>query len=290
MRDRLVTHWTTAASREAQKAGAGEVDIEHFYLGLIALGGAAAGLLGRHGITLASARARAREVVGGEPGPAVPLRLGPRAQALVDRASAPDTYGLLVALLQEPSGAVRRLVHADGVVPQDLAPALREGADDPYAAEPVPVEPGLLAAPARAQRVRHFVSAPTALVADALADPALLAVWAYDPAHADETITHRRGSTTITLRAHHTRRREGDSEVIVWIHEARDAPHAGEPLLYDRFDVSPAPGGCLMVRTSGRRRLGITGRLMAPLHDSLAGWGMVHGTRAAALAIADRLT
>lgn len=309
MPDRLLTLWTTAAWRESTRVGAETVDLAHLYLGLIAIGGSAARLLGRHGITLASARARVHEAGGVGPAGRAGVRLppplplmevgdprwtaSPAADDLVRRTRAADTYGLLVTLLKEPSGTVRRLVHADAVTPQELVPALKEGADDPYAAEPVPVDTALLAAPAGAQRVRHFMSAPAALVADALADPALLAVWAYDPARASvsggETITHLRGGTAMTLRAHHTRRREGDAEVITWIHELLDAPQGGGPLLYDRFDVHPAPGGCEVVRTSGRRRLGLLGRLMAPLNDSFAGWGMRHGTQAIALAVADRL-
>lgn len=306
----LVNVILAAAHQEALRLRAAEVDVDHLYLGLLASGGSAARLLGRHGISLASARRAVQDaqsadlaslgVAASAPAPLaldqVPegdFRATARAKALMeafDKAS--DSYGVLIALLREPSGTVRRLVNADGVVPQDLAPALKEGSDDPLAAEAVPVDPHLLPAPARAHRVRHFVSAPVHHVADALADPALLSRWAYDPERTEalaggETFRTARGKKTMTLRFHHTRRHEDDAEVVTWVQEMLDGPHAGEPLLYDRFEVHPAPGGSEMVRTAGRRTFGLLGRLMAPTTDRFVGWGLLHGGAHLAAAIAE---
>ncbi len=309
---KLVALWSQASWREAARVRSGEIDLEHLYLGLIALGGSAARLLGRHGICLASARRRVRErdLGGGASGqapdaaPLPPLtirELGEgswkataRADALIATAGkAPDTFGILVALLQEPTGTVRRLVGADGVLPQSLVPELKQGADDQYATDRVPVDTAILPAPARAHRVHFFVSAPPSLVADVLADPATLALWAVDPAKSEigdggETVRHRRGDKTMTLRYHHKRARTDGVETVTWIAEMLDAPHTGEALMYDTFTCNPAPGGTELVRTEGRRRFGVVGQLLAPLWDSFANWGMVHGMLALSFGIADR--
>lgn len=311
---RLSTLWGNAAWREAARVGAAEVDLDHLYLGLLALGGAAARLLGRHGISLASARRDAREALAGDlsalgvtdadallPPPLTLGELGEgswrataRATEVADKAvRAPDTYALLVALLQEPSGTVRRLVAAGGVRPQDLVAELKAGADDPYATDKAAVDLGILPAPAHASSLTRFVSAPASVVADVLSDPASLALWALDPARArvsedGETVRHDRRGQTMTLRYHHKREREGTTEVVTWIAEMLDGPHAGEPLLYERFEAAPAPGGTELRRTSGRRRFGLLGRLMAPLWDSFSNFGMLHSTQAIAFGVADR--
>lgn len=312
MSPKLVALWSQASWREAARIRAGEIDLEHLYLGLLALGGSAARLLGRHGISLASARARVREgreADGTSPGRTDAAALPPltirelgegawtataRADAVIAAAGkAADTFGLLVALLQEPTGTVRRLVGADGVTPQSLVPELKQGSDDQYVAERVPVDTAVLSTPARAHRVRFFVSAPPALVAGVLADPATLALWALDPAKSElsdggETVRHRRGDTTMTLRYHHKRETAEGVETVTWIAEMLDTPHAGEALLYDTFICTPAPGGTELVRTEGRRRFGVVGQLLAPLWDSFANWGMVHGMLGLSFGIADR--
>ncbi len=307
----LTTLWTNAAWREAARVRAPEVDIEHLYLGLIAVGGAAAALLGRHGVTLASARQRMREAqaedlaslgidVADLPSPIHFLQLGDpawkstaRADALIKTAKTTDTYQLLVALLQEPSGTVRRLVHADGVVPQSLVPELKEGADDPYAPEKVKLDATLLPPPGRAYRLRRFVSAPADFVADALADPSTLALWAYDPTASqvsDGGLRNRleKGGKSLTVRLACTRTTEGDAHVLTWVQTAEDTRHAGQPLTYDRFEVHPVPGGSEIVRTSGRRTFGVIGWAMAPVHDLFGSWGMLHTMQAIAFGIADR--
>lgn len=311
---KLITLWGNAATREAARVGAAEVDLDHLYLGLVALGGAAARLLGRHGISLASARRDVRAALADDlstfgvtnadallPPPLTLRELGepswratPRAEEIIEKAvRAPDTYALLVTLFQEPTGTVRRLVAAGGVRPQDLVAELKQGADDPYATDRAPVDPGILPAPAHASALTRFVSAPAGVVADVLSDPASLALWALDPQRASvsedgETVRHDRGAQAMTLRYHHKRERVGTTEVVTWIAEMLDGPRAGEPLLYERFEATPAPGGTELRRTSGRRRFGLLGRLMAPLWDSFSNWGMLHSTQAIAFGVADR--
>lgn len=307
----LSSLWTTAAWREAARVRAAEVDLEHLYLGLITVGGAAARLLGSHGITLAGARRRVREAMSVDlaalgvdiadlPSPIHFMQLGdpawkatPRAEAFLKELKAADTYGMLVALLKEPSGTVRRLVHADGVTPQDLVPELKQGADDPYAPESVPADDAILPRPNRAQRVRRYVSAPPDAVVDALADPALLALWAYDPVTSqvsDGGLRHRmeKGGRSLTVTLDCTRTHENGVDVVTWTHTATDGQHAGETLTYDRFAVNPAPGGSEIVRTAGRRTFGLLGRLLSPVHDLFGSWGMLHTMQAITFGIADR--
>lgn len=306
----LSSLWTTAAWREAARVRAAEVDLEHLYLGLIALGGSAAQLLGSHGITLASARHRVRDAHADRPVPGVdpadlpsPIHFmqpgdpawtaTPRADAVITVARMTDTYELLVTLLKEPSGTVRGLVAADGVTPQDLVPELRAGADDPYATERATPDPTLIGTPARAQRVRRFVSAPVHLVADALADPTLLRLWSYDPTRAKVSeggflVRHVKGGRSLTVRLAVTTDADGDRRVVTWTQEATDGQYAGQRLTYERFLVSPAPGGAEIVRTSGRRTFGLLGRAASPFTDRFVGWGMLHTMQAITFGIADR--
>lgn len=307
----LSSLWTTAAWREAARLRAAEVDVDHLYLGLIAVGGAAAQLLGTHGITLASARRQVRAAHPADPGALgvdvadlpspihfmqagdAAWRATARADEVVKGAGMTDTYELLVALLKEPSGTVRRLVAADGVTPQGLVPALKAGADDPYTTERAVPDTTLLPGPARAQRVRRYVSAPVGLVADALADPTLLQLWSYDPTKADVsgggcTVRHHKGGDSLTVRLTVTTAAEGDRRVVTWVQEALDGRYAGERLTYDRFEVSPAAGGATIVRTAGRRTFGLLGRAASPFTDRFIGWGMLHTMQAITFGIADR--
>ena len=311
MNIKLSSLLTTASWREAARLRAAEVDLEHLYLGLIAVGGSAARLLGRHGITLASARQRVREAlaldlatlgvdVADLPSPIHLMQLGdpawqatPRADTTLKELRMTETYEVLVTLLKEPSGTVRRLVAADGVTPQDLVPELKEGADDPYSTERVPLDTTLLPAPGRAQRVRRYVSAPVDLVAESLADPGLLTVWAYDPTKATASdgglrVRHDKGGRVLTVQLAVDTETVGDTRIVTWTHTALDTQYAGQRLTYDRFEVTPAPGGADIVRTSGRRTYGVLGRLAAPLTDRFVGWGMLHTMQTITFGIADR--
>ncbi len=309
----LATYWPTAAWREAARVGAPKVDVDHLYLGLIGVGGEAARLLGRHGVTLASARSRVREsldtdlatlgldAAGVQLPPLTRLdRIGEPPLAYTDRAGAlirtavklPDTYSALVALLQEPSGTVRRLVAADGLAPQQLVPELKEGSEESLSAEPTELRPGLLPGPGYAQRYRLFVSVPPDALADAIADPEHLAWWSYDPAKAKTgddpaTVTHHAGRRTLSVHSRVTRTSEADAEVITWLHSDAADPDAG-PLRHDRFEVRGAPGGSDLTWTAGHRTVGALGALTAPVTKRFAAWGMAHSALAVAFAAAEQ--
>ena len=63
MNIKLSSLLTTASWREAARLRAAEVDLEHLYLGLIAVGGSAARLLGRHGTAGTKAGPQRRKAV-----------------------------------------------------------------------------------------------------------------------------------------------------------------------------------------------------------------------------------
>lgn len=310
----LVSRWTGAAHLEAARTRTTKIDVDHLYLGLLAVGGQAARILGRHAVSLGSARRRVRESLADDlgalgldasadvlPPPKAARELDfadwratGRAHDLVNRTKPREgTCAALATLIAEPSGVVRRLLVADGVDPDALTAELAAATDEPDAIERVNADPELLPPPAQARRVRHYLSSPPDEVADALADPALLAAWAFDPQQSEadasgETIRHTRGRKTMTLRAHHTRRREGEADVVTWIHEMVDGPHAGQPLRYDRFAILPAPGGAELVHTAGQRSFGLLGRLAAPLSGWFSGLGMAYGAQRIGLEVADR--
>ncbi|MFT4295091.1 MAG: Clp protease N-terminal domain-containing protein [Micropruina sp.] len=310
----LTSRWTGAAHLEAARTRTAEIDVDHLYLGLLAVGGKAARVLGRHGVSLTSARQRVQESLADDlsalgldgaadvlPSPRAARdldftewRATGRATDLVNHAKLKDGTGAaLSALIAEPSGVVRRLLLADGVDPDELTFELAAAPSEPDAVERVAADPGLLPPPAWAQRIRHYLSSPSDAVADAIADPDLLATWAYDPKQAQvsddgETIRHSRGRKSMTLRVHHTRRREGEADVITWIHEMTDGPYAGQPLRYDRFEIRPAPGGAELVHTKGHRSFGTLGRLATALSSWFSGMGMTYGAHRIGMEIADR--
>ena len=296
MKPSLSQAWFHASHIEAQRMRLDAVDVDHLYLGLLGIGGAAARLLGSRGVSLASARERVREALSDdltslgvtvpadtlpEPRPALvpgdgPWQDTPRAHALIDGAQkAPDTYALLLALLQEPSGAVRRLVHADGVVPQELAEPLKTGSDDPYSPTNAPVITELLPESGFARRVASFVSAPADQVRAALADPGSLRFYAIDPgSEVSEdgltTTTSRRGKT-MTIRAELT---ESSDDAVTWVMRLQDTPYAGQVSSYHRFQFTPAPGGTELTHDLGLRTFGKLGRLLRPMTTFFSGFAM----------------
>lgn len=311
----LVSRWTGAAHLEAARTRTTEIDVDHLYLGLLAVGGQAARILGRHGVSLTSARRRVRESLTDDlstlgldaaadvlPPPRAARDLDfddwqatGRAHDLVNEVKLRDgTCTALATLIAEPSGVVRRLLVADDVDPQAVAAELAAASDEPGGAiERVEADAALLPSPAWARRIRHYLSSPPGQVAEAIADPDLLAAWAYDPRKSEaddsgETIRHTAGRRTMTARAHHTRRREGEAEVVTWVQEMLDGPHAGQPLRYDRFAILPAPGGTELVHTAGQRSFGPLGRLTAPLSGWFGGIGMTYGAQRIGLEVADR--
>lgn len=307
----LASLWSKAALHEAARTRATDVDVDHLYLGLLALGGSAARVLGRHGVTLAAARERVREqqaadlarlgVPGAEALTPRPLRYDeldhaewrptPRAQAVHEAAGkASDTRALLDALVHESSGTVRRLLAAEGVDATALLAELAGADDDGLVVERAPLSHDLLPAPATARRVRVFVPVPPDAAATALADPAFLRAWAISPgADASEgglTFTQRRGRKAVTTRFHVERHREADAEVVTWREELLE-PHAGENLRVERLELREAPGGAELVRVRSYRRWGVLGRLLAPLFDRMGGWGLLHSTQGLGFALVD---
>lgn len=310
----LVSRWTGAAHLEAARTRTSEIDVDHLYLGLLAVGGQAARVLGRHGVSLASARQRVRESLTDDLGTLgldasddvlpppraarelefAEWRATGRAHDLVNEVKLREgSCAALATLIAEPSAVVRRLLVADGVDPEALTAELTATPDEPDAIERAGADPALLSSPAWAKQIRHYLSSPPKQVADAIADPALLAAWAYDARKSEaddsgETIRHTAGRRTMTVRAHHIRRREGDADVVTWIQEMVDGPNAGQPLRYDRFAILSAPGGAELVHTAGQRSFGLLGRLAAPLSGWFSGVGMTYGAQRIGMEVADR--
>lgn len=311
----LTSRWTGAAHFEAARTGLAEIDVDHLYLGLLAIGGQAARTLGAHGVSLTSARRRVRESLADDlsalgldaaetvlPPPKAARELdfadwratGRAHEVVVAQAKGRGgTCSALIALIAEPSGVVRRLLRADSVDPDAVGAELAAAPREPDAAERVAADAGLLPPPARAARIRHYLSAPPGAVGDAVADPALLAAWAYDPEKSEvgadgETIRHSRGRRQLTVRIHHTRRPDAGADVVTWIHEMVDGPHPGQPLRYDRFTILPAPGGAELVHTGAQRSFGLLGRIVAPLTGWFSGVGMTYSAHRIGMEIADR--
>lgn len=152
----LTSRWAGAAQLEAARTRVSEIDIDHLYLGLLAVGGQAARILGRHGVSLSTARRRVRESLTSDldalglaaaesvlPPPRAARdidiadwRATDRAHELVNHAPLRDgTAAALGALIEEPSGVVRRLLAADGVDPDELRTELATSAPETAAVE-----------------------------------------------------------------------------------------------------------------------------------------------------------
>jgi hypothetical protein len=275
--------WVRASVQEARRAGAEAVDVDHLLLGLLAVGGTAARVLGRRGITLDGMRRR----VGSDGAQATDgdayWHPTDRARAVVDSSgSAAGTVDLLLRLLDEPT--VRDLVEAEGAAADALVDELR-ATPDGYTAEPVPPDPELLPTSAYALRSATFLSAPAARAVEALTDPRVLRAFAWGPGVEvdDEGLTGRRtrrGRTT-TLRAElrSPSRRDGDPAsgaspgpwVVSWVFSRDD----GQVMKYERFEVSEAPGGCDVVRVHGYRVVGLAARLLQALSGGPKRWDEV---------------
>lgn len=309
-----LTHaWLNAAALEAGRVGAATIDLDHLYLGLLGVGGAAARLLGRHGVSLTSARARVRDLLAADlaglgvgeaatllpepltqPADCFPVDLSDRARPLVAASGkSPDTFALLLLLLQEPSGVVRRLVHADGILPQDLAAPLKEGSDEPYATDKATLLPGVLPRPAFARSVTHFVAASPDHVLAVLGDPAVLPLVGpgddpdQDPTTADGIVLSSRGGHR-SMRVRAALRPDADGSGLTWVWELLDTAWSGQNLTYHQFVANPAPGGTDLTHTLGYRTFGTVGRLMEPFTRRLAGGaGLMHQRYALAAHIAE---
>lgn len=300
-----------AALQGSLRVRAQAVDLDHLYLGVIAVGGAAARRLGRHGISLTSARQAVRDtqtsdlvslgidVAAPEPladhaVPNVPWETTARAGSVVrEIAKAASTTGALKVLLGEPSGIVRRLVEADGVDPEAMIAELRTAPADPQVVHNVPLDSSLLPGPGRAQQLTHFVSAPPSEVVDALTDLAVLIRTSYDEHQSsalpgNESVELRRRSKTMTVRHDISQCTDGDTEVVTWRYTMTSGERDGEPLRYERFEVRCAPGGTEVTHTSGRRTFGMLGRLMAPLTSPFVAGGLRHNTYRLSAAVSER--
>lgn len=287
MTSTLATLWLHSCWREAARSGARQIELDHLYLGVLGIGGDAARLLGRHGITLRSAREQVVERLLSEVGAlsldattvvAPPRRLTelgdpnipwsePAHELLSSHSKAPDTFALLIGLLKEPSGRIRELVNADGVTPNDLVGELKAGSDEPTSPDRVPLGSSDLAPPARAYRIRRFAPVSPESALGALADPESLSWWAFDPNHpcveaAGTVATFRRGRRDLTLSYHLDR---SVPSTVSWTAIAQGGSWDGQPLHVDTFTATSAPGGCELERVSSRRAFGRVGTALAPL-------------------------
>lgn len=310
--------WQMAAWREAARLRHPEIDLDHLYLGLLAQGGPAAQLLGGHGITLASARHAVRELTVEElaglgidtrsmlqppPRPTTQLHHGAvgeipmseRARELaVTARSVRTNLATLHALLDEPSGRVRRLLTWDGADPDAVRTEAHDHGSDRGSAELVEADPALLPRSTRAVRYRQYVSAAPDDVADVIADPDILSSWAVKPedvirCDGQAVLTrHGRGSKTMTLRWTVHRSTGPDGPVVTWRQTITGGPHDGQPLTYDRYDLRPQGRGSEVTRTRGIRTRRLLGRLLTPATARLAGLGMPVALQNIAYAVADR--
>ncbi|PHP52140.1 SRPBCC family protein [Actinomyces ruminis] len=298
----------TCSWYEAGRLRHPEVDLDHLLLGLLAEGGAAAALLGSHGVTLADARGAIRDVADtdlaaiGVDVSAMPKNLperagntpladlgeipmSARAQQLVSdrRASFNTSLSTLRALLGTEV-PIRLLVRL-GVDPdrlcKDLA-AYELRRPSPVARRAgVTVDRTLLAEqPSAAVRLSRFVSAPPTQVHSVLADPSLLSSWAVLAAEIratrpDGIITRsdsRSGGRHADL---HWRRLEPTPDSVVWVKTLLNGPAPGRGFAYDRFDLALAPGGCALTFTRAYRIWRLSGRLAHPVTRRLTRLGMV---------------
>lgn len=270
--------WVRASVHESRRAGAQLVDVDHLLLGLLAVGGAAARVLGRHGVTLDGLRRRVGSVAAEEAGDAY-WHATDRAQTVVDASGgAAGTVDLLTRLLDEPP--VRDLVAAEGA---DVDALLAElgSTPDGYAPEPVAPDPELLPTSGYAFRSTTFLSAPATRVTEALADPQVLRAFAWGPGIevSDDGLTGRRTRRrkTTTLRAALRDSRSAPSSgtgvagTVVWVFVADD----GRVMKYERFEVAEAPGGCEVTREHGFRIVGLATRLLQSLSGGPKGWDEV---------------
>jgi len=308
----------TCSWYEAGRLRHPEVDLDHLLLGLLAEGGAAAALLGSHGVTLAGARGAIRDMAdadlaaigvdvsamlkdlperGGTEamGNFGEIPMSARAQQLVsDRRSSFNTsLSTLRALLG--TEVVTRLLAGLGVDPDrlrtDLA-AYEQRRPNPMPGPRVQVDHALLPdGPAAAMRMSRFISARPKQVCNVLADPSLLPSWAVLPeevrASQPDGITTRTktrsGRRYVDLQ---WRRVEPVPDSVVWARTMLNGPGRGQGFAYDRFDLAPAPGGCALTFTRAYRIWNLSGRLLHPVTRRLTRIGMVTALGALARTVA----
>lgn len=267
--------WVTASTREALRLGAEQVGTAHLLLGLFAVGGEAARLLGGTGITLESARA----VIAGD---AEPCAIGdeafwrptPAARTVVD-ASARErhTLDILRGLLADTDA--REVIATAGADPSSL---LRDDVPgDVYIPQEVSADRSLLPGQAFAHSSSIFVSAPPEAVRSALADAASLRAFAWQ----DGAVVSDDGlsATRTTRSGNATLRAElivGDDD-LTWVFTALDGKRTGQHAKYERFTLSAAPGGCDVAREQGYRLHGWLGRWAHRMRGTAGGWDLAFG-------------
>lgn len=311
--------WLSCSWHEACRLRHPEVDLDHLLLGLLAEGGAAAALLGAHGVTLADARRAMQELceddlaaVGIDTSamPAVTpvspveaqnlagrdeIPMSDRAQQFAtDRqASFSTSLSTLRALLR--SDVPMRILGQLGVDPDalrtDLAAREARRHNSPGGAV---VDPDLLPQePATALCLRRFISASPAQTRKVLADPSLLPAWAVLAEEMRQTcpdgIISRHDSRTGRHMTLQWKRDESTPDSVIWVKTLLNGPNRGQAFAYDRFDLKPAPGGCALTFTRAYRIWRLSGRLLHPATRKLTRIGMVNTFGAIARTVAASL-
>lgn len=317
---------TNAAWREAIRIRHPEVDLDHYLLALIAAGGPAAELLGRHGVTLAGARRAAlgarRESVASlgidpstlsdpAPLPLNDLHTGAAGSApLADRVTAVTSRlartwsenDLLIALVEEPSDTCAAVLRACGV---DLAALVEEArnaprteAGGPQACSPLPdLTSPVAGTRTSAVRMTHMISAPVEAVRRAATAPELAAQWlGIEPADLIlgndgivRRVAHRKGRRTEHVWTKVVDELDRDGIRIAWS-ETLHAPGNrwdGAQGSTRNLHLRSVPGGTLIEFTLGIRTFG---RLALPaswLASVTVPMGLSHTLHALSFVTAD---
>lgn len=314
--------WMTCARHEAGRLRHPEIDTDHLLLGLLAQGGEAAALLGRHGVSLANARRAMHEVSAADL-----AALGIDATAIPASAQSPDQesqeladYGEipLSGQVQQIASdrrkdfgtslsALRSLLEVEGGAPTRMLARLdvdmeRLRAELAAQEECQRRSPGgafvdhslLQETPSVALGLSRFISAPPELVHAVLADPRMLTGWALLPQE-----VHEQDSDGL-VSVHHSRNRhrhlalrwrrlDSGPDSVCWVKTFLSGPYDGQTHSYDSFVLRPAPGGCELTFTRAYRIWRLSGRLLHPVTRRLTRIGMVNAFGAIARTVAASL-
>ncbi|MDO4242562.1 MAG: SRPBCC family protein [Actinomyces sp.] len=283
--------WMNASTAETARLRHREIEPEHLLLGLLAQGGAAAALLGRHGVTLARARKAVDELADADlarVGIEVPEGLRPaplpigelaagrardsiplsaRAEALV-KAEHATSMAALVSLTASEHAAASRILEHLGV---DLA-GLRAQLDTAAREEggvrsSTPRMTGEYARYGldRVLSMERFISAPVEQVAALLADPARLAQWAVDGDQVVERLDDgllernrtRRGTVLVRWRLE-----DRGQDRVIWSCTLANGRYDGETRIVRDIELAEAPGGTLVRLHLAHRTVGLLGKFI----------------------------
>lgn len=304
-----------AAALECARAHHETVDVHHLYLGLLASGGAAARVLGAHGITLPSARTASRAVRRADAGsvaldaqgdpestpiPMEDLRYQivgdlpwtERASGLGPTPTSRKTdLTLLADLLDESSGVVRRIVaengadpdalraHVEDVIENGVEPAPQNGAD---CGEFLP--DASTASTASTVTLEHYLAEPVESVWASVCDPQHVIVWAGSPetsrvvAGGVETTFDRLGNAGYTrLDPVLVEEPSADGARVVWQERHFSDRLDGEPGGYYDLQLRREAEGTVLTVVRGIRTFGTFGRALLPIarRTTAAGLGTV---------------